>query len=88
MDLEKYNPNHNQAVTPVTLTQHDHSGKGGDNAKFTESWDYVQENHKCCGQYGWADYTTPNASNWHSTNFGVSGFDCWTRTRSSLFKFA
>ncbi|KAL5268936.1 hypothetical protein ACHWQZ_G002688 [Mnemiopsis leidyi] len=56
-------------------------GKGGDNAKFTESWDYVQKNHKCCGQYGWADYTTPNASNWHSTNFGsLPDTCCKTKT--------
>jgi len=51
-------------------------GKGGDNAKFTESLDYVQETHKCCGHFGWADYTTPNASNWHSTKFGSLPDSC------------
>ena len=43
-------------------------------AKFTESWDYVQENHKCCGQFGWNDYASKNASNWFSTKFGVGQF--------------
>lgn len=51
-------------------------GKGGDNVKFTDSWDYVQENHKCCGQFGWEDYTTPNASNWFSTKFGSLPDSC------------
>ena len=47
------------------------SGKSGENAKFTEALDFVQEEYQCCGEWGWADYTTPNASNWHSTKLGV-----------------
>lgn len=51
-------------------------GKGGDNAKFTDSWDYVQETHKCCGQYGWNDYASKNASNWFSTKLGSLPDSC------------
>ena len=47
-------------------------GKDGDNAKFTKALDYLQQNLKCCGEYGFDDYMSPNASNWFSNNFGVS----------------
>lgn len=45
-------------------------GKDGDNAKFTKALDYLQQNLKCCGEYGFDDYMSPNASNWFSNNFG------------------
>lgn len=51
-------------------------GKEGENVKFTDSWDYVQETQECCGQYGWQDYTTKNASNWFSTKFGSLPDSC------------
>lgn len=51
-------------------------GKSGENAKFTEALDYVQENYECCGKWGWDDYTTPNASNWYSTNYGSLPDSC------------
>jgi len=51
-------------------------GKTGENAKFTESIDFLQEKLECCGHYGYKDYASPNASNWFSTNSGSLPDSC------------